>query len=140
MCKLSHHSEKKSVFGYKVVAIKTFGEMKFYSPATGVQYINNKPIDTPTYPASITDYFHKCFLAEDDPSFSRNMIGRTAVFLDEYHAETLAKGVLAYISPNWRILVEPAIVYEDVMFGSYAFNKVAAGRKIYFPSLDKEFK
>jgi len=150
MCDLTRKSKHDKIKGWKVVAEK---DGKYYSLAMGFRYQSGKPVPVVKRQRVLCVSFDPNML-EHEGAYREQMLGRTAIFFSKTGAEVLAFNILGnelaneFRGPSAKLLypgqtrstgkdkynvdVVFAEVSGDVMEGTYASYKVAAGRKITF--------
>lgn len=130
MCSLTSKHIKNYVHGYKVVAKY---KNKYYSPAMGTQYRNDKPIEIPEVQRRLIDSYVETILHKGSYAYQEDMVGRTAIFCDKADAKKEARYQRTnLIDHDYEIKVLSARVYNDVMIGNYGSKSIAAGCKIHF--------
>lgn len=128
MCNLLNKSEAESITGYKVVAEI---DGKNYSIAMGFCYDDHEEIPV-VEEQKCLGYFNEDILY-DAFAFSKDMKGRTAIFLNYLSALELAMNIAHHHSMKGiRVVLKIARISKDIMLGEYGPHQVAAGRKIEF--------
>ena len=129
MCDLKRKSKKQKQVGWKEVAEDEKGD--YYSPAMGCKYPKNGKVPVVKVQQQIVQSFNPDILIFSY-TFNSKMTGRTAIYLRKRDA-------IARIGPHQRqclsgftIKIKKAIVSDDIMFGSYGSDKIAAGKHIEF--------
>ena len=131
MCDLKRKSRRKEITGWKVVAVhdKT-GE--YYSSAMGFKYPEGR-IPVIKVQTRLYDGWARWILDEETACFSKNMRGRTTVFIRLRDAKGLLRGSMdGMIDEYYFLKVIKATISEDIMLGIYEGVPIAAGRRIRF--------
>ena len=132
MCTLNQHLNQKTATGYKVVA-KDIKTGKYYSYATGIEYVSGKCIKIPKMQKSITDYFCAGLLfpnANSSSAYQSNMIGRTAAFITIEGCVGELGGLLHERHESYKPVIIEVILSKELMSGWYGASEVIAGKKI----------
>ena len=141
MCKILGTSKRRRVTGYKVVVVErpAWGRTRYYSPATGVEYVPGKRVKEPGQRGRLVPYFMADITEPWSPRYSPAMVGRTAVFVSRAGAEDLLHEISAYLAEAclpWRMdvaVVEMTVSVgrgECMLDGVYGRDIVTLGTRI----------
>jgi ribosomal protein L10 len=134
MCELRTDFTKDIQYtGYKVVVKQN---EKYFSPATGVEYIESVNVPRPKYQKRLAMVFSNNILSKTGGRFKENFFGKTAVFVYSTDAWDLKDG----IDKNQKSYSEPILPIEtavvkmtlskNLMEGYYGDAEIIAGEFI----------
>jgi len=133
MCENLERIKAKEFIGTKVVAEK---DDKYFSVATGIEYVDGERVNVPKIQRRHSSWFVETILTKVDPAYNKDMVGRTAVFVDPKAATLLVKDTEGRSTDeSYKIKAVPAKVSYGLMKGVYGGNEVIAGKKITFKDL-----
>lgn len=136
MCELTRrHYLKLEAKGWKVVAA---AGGKNYSIATGICYDNHSTMPEVTNPKPLIEGANGTGLRPRGFDYVDNMVGRTAIFMQESDALQHASVLRTFTKcPGYSIEIKLAVVSRGIMSGTYSAPwlykcPVLAGKKIKF--------
>ena len=133
MCENLERIKAKEFIGTKVVAEKNG---RYFSVATGIEYIDGERVSVPKIQRRHSIWFIDTILTKIDPAYKKNMVGRTAVFVNPNVAASLVNDIeTKSTDESYTIKAVPAKVSYGLMKGVYGGSKVIAGKKITFKDL-----
>jgi hypothetical protein len=143
MCKLINKLNREAFIGWKVISIK---DGKLFSPATGCQYPMNGDVPIVRKQKRTCSFFISNLLRKDQ-YYSKEMVGRTAVFKRKKDAIILldnivcASNIYDGFSRFYKYMVVKAKVSKDLMSGKYGYNShTIAGKHVEFMLTPEQMK
>ena len=132
MCTKLKRLEQKSAIVYKIVARKLRGT-RYYSVAMGFRYPKKAgKIPRIEVQNRLGSYFNSDILHIGSCGYKVKMVGKTAGFLRQEDAESLAKGIRHDIYSGYRVIVVKSKLTDGLMSGEYGPGPVIAGKHIEF--------
>jgi len=132
MCDLSKFSARETIRGFKIVARKLKGK-RYFSVAMGFKYPLDGHIPVVKKQRRISSRFLTNIISELSSAYRKNMIGRTSIYTnlaDLREDYSLVKR--CDTEKGYEVVITRVEITRDIMLGSYAGTRVAAGRHISF--------